>query len=309
MALDYTTTNTLLPGIRLLPLMPTVQGLFSDSDLLTFLNFEMNSKIYPLMDNQASEYFVYRDDIPYDSNVIVYDLPSRTLAGKMRSVSFVDVNDNEVRIPQLRIEDIMSNVNSTGLAINPALWGFYLENNKLRTYLSSVNGGNNNYIYIRIRYIRQPNQLVLNSAAAQVVLISGNAVTFSAVPNTYTTAQTYDAISNVPNFNALQDDMVCTNISSLTMTFTSVPSALKVGDWVCLSGQSPIAQIPYNPGYDLLMQLGAAKALEVGGDVQGYNIAMSQASTMKDYFISVISPRVDGNVIRLTTPNSIYSWD
>lgn len=307
--IDYTSTNNLLPALRLLPLMPTVQALFTDSDLLYFLNIEMNSKLYPMIDNQQSEFFVYRDDIPYDSSVLVYDFPTRTLAGKLRSVSFVDANENEVRLPQLRPEDIMSNVNSTGLAINPALWGFYIENNKIRTYLSSVNGGNNNYKTLRLRYIRQPNQLVLNNQAAQVVLISGNAVTFSAIPNNYTTAQTYDAISQTPNFNALQDDMVCTNISSLTMTFTSVPSDLAAGDWICLSGQAPIAQIPANPGYNLLLQLAAAKALEVAGDVQGYSTAMSQAETMKAYFISVITPRIDGNVIRLTTPNSIYGWD
>jgi hypothetical protein len=309
MALDYTTTNTLLPAIRLLPLMPSVQALFSDSDLLSFLNLEMNSKIYPLIDNQSSEYFVYRDDIPYNSGVIVYDFPPRTIAGKLRSVSFVDANQNEVRLPQLRIEDIMSNVNSTGLAINPALWGFYVENNKIYTYLSSVNGGNNNYKTLRLRYIRQPNQLVANSACAQVTLINGAVITVTNVPSNYSTSVTYDAISNVPNFNALGDDLVCTNISSLTMTFSAAIPNLKVGDWICLSGQAPLAQIPYNPGYDLLMQLGAAKALEVAGDVQGYNIAMSQAATMKDYFISVISPRIDGNVIRLTTPNSIYGWD
>ena len=204
----------------------------------------------------------------------------------------------------------MSNVNSTGLAINPALWGFYLENNKLRTYLSSVNGGNNNYKTLRLRYIRQPNQLVTNAECAQVVLVSGNAVTVSALPGTFTTTVTYDAISNVPNFNALGDDLVCTGISSLTMTFSAAITGLAKGDWICLSGQAPVAQIPYNPpGYSLLEQLTAAKSLEVAGDVQGYNIAMSQAATMRDYFVSVLTPRIDGNVIRLTSSNSIYGWD
>lgn len=308
MALDYTTT-TLLSTLRLLPLMPTVQALFSNDDLLTIMSFEMASKIYPMIDNQSEEYFVTRDDIPYLSNVVVYDLPPRTIGGRLRSASFVDPNENEIRIPRLRPEDIMSNVNATGLAINPALWGFYLENNKLYTYLNSVTGGTSNYKTLRLRYIRQANQLVEVSACAQVVLISGNNVTVTNIPSTYTTAQTYDFISNVPNFNALQDDSVCTGISSLTMTFMSVSSTLKVGDWICLSGQSPVAQIPYNPGYQLLLQLSAAKCLEIHGDVQGYNIAMSQAATMKDYFISLISPRIDGNVIRLTTPNSIYAWD
>lgn len=314
MAIDYT-TDALLPTLRLLPLMPSVQQLFSDSDLLTIMTFEMASKIYPLIDNQTEEYFVTYDDQVYNPAQMSYQIPSRTLAGKLRAVSFVDPNNNEIRIPRLRPEDIMSNVNATGLAINPALWGFYIKNNKIVLYLSSVNGATSNYQYLRLRFIRQPNQLVLTSDCGQVTNIAGNVVTVNAVPSAFSTTQAYDMISNIPNFDALQDDSVCTNISSNMMTFSSLPKdelgndTLKVGDWICLSGQSPVAQIPFDPGYNLLLQLAAAKCLEIHGDVQGYNVAMSQAADMKNYFISVLTPRVDGNVIRLTTPNSLYGWD
>ena len=314
MALDYT-TDALLPTLRLLPLMPAVQALFSDDNLLTILSFEMTSKIYPLIDNQAEEYFVTFDDQPYTQAQTVYRMPPRAIGGKLRALSFVDPNGNEIRLARLRPEDIMSNVNATGLAINPALWGFYLSSNDIRLFLTSVNGGTSNYKTLRCRYIRQPNQLVLKAACAQVSMIVGTDVTVTNVPATFTTGDLYDMISNVPNFNALQDDSVCTNISGLTMTFSSIPVdqlgnlALKVGDWICLSGQAPVAQIPYSPGYDLLLQLGAAKCLEIHGDPEGYNVAMSQAADMKNYLISVMTPRVDGNVIRLTTPNSLYGWD
>jgi hypothetical protein len=314
MSLDYTTT-TLLTTLRLLPLMPSVQALFSDTDLLTILTFEMTSKIYPMIDNQSEEYFVLRNDIPYNANQTVFPLPPRALGGKLRSVSFVDSNNNEIRIPRLRPEDTMSNVNSTGLAINPALWGFYVQNNDLILFLGSIAGNTPAYKFLRMRYIRQPNSLVKTTDCAQVTSISGNNVTVLNVPSTFSTSVDYDMISNVPNFNALQDDSVCTAISFLTMTFTSLPVdqfgnvTLQVGDWICLSGQAPVAQIPYSPGYDLLLQLSAAKCLEIHGDVQGFNTAMSQAADMKNYLISILTPRVDGNVIRLTTPNSLYAWD
>jgi hypothetical protein len=310
MSLDYSTTNTLLPKLRLIPLMPSVQALFTDQDLLTILNIELASKIVPLIDNQSEEYGVYINDILYDPALTEYPLPSsRAVASKLRSVSFVDPNNNEIRVPRLRPEDIMSNVNATGLAINPALWGFYLRNNTIVLYLSSVNGATSNYKYLRLRYIRQPNQLVLNNQAAQVSNIASNVVTLTNIPANYTTGQGYDFIANYPGFDSLGDDINCTNISGLDLTFASVPSMLKKGDWVCLSGQAPVAQLPYFPGYDLLLQLAAAKCLEIHGDVQGFKVAMSQAADMKTYFISVLTPRVDGNVIRLTTPNSLYGWD
>lgn len=314
MAIDYT-TDALLTTLKLLPLMPSVQALFSLDDLLTILTFEMNSKIYPMIDNQTEEYFVTRNDLPYSTSQFRYPLPSRALGGKLRSVSFVDSNNNEIRVPRLRPEDIMSNVNATGLAINPALWGFYLQNNDLVLYLGSVTGSSSSYRILRLRYIRQANNLVQVSACGRVQSIAGNNVVVDNVPSDFSTSVTYDMISGIPNFNALQDDSVCTSIAGFTMTFSSIPvdeignPTLQVGDWICLSGQAPVAQIPYSPGYDLLLQLGAAKCLEIHGDTQGFNIAMSQAADMKTYFLSVLTPRVDGNVIRLTTPNSLYGWD
>lgn len=304
-------TDSLLPMLRLLPLMPSVQALFSDSDLVNIMNFEMDSKIMPMMDNQAEEYGVYVFDITYSNAITQYDMPTRAMGGKLRSVSFVDPNGNEVRIPRLRVEDIMSNVNATGLAINPALWGFYLQNNKVITYLSSVNGGSSAFPTLRLRYLRQPSTLVLAAACAQITAIAGSVVTVNAVPSTFTTLTTYDLVSNVPQmFVSYGDDLTITSIVGLDITFTVTPSSkLQIGDWVCLAGQSPIPQIPWNPGFQLLLQLSAAKCLEIHGDAQGFNVAMSQATDMKNYFISVLTPRVDGNVIRLTTPNALYGWD
>lgn len=306
--------DSLLPTLRLLPLMPSVQALFSNEDLVNILNFEMNSKIMPMIDNQAEEYGIYVANLPYTTSIIEYDIPERAVGGKLRSVTFVNSNGSEVRVPRLRVEDVMSNVNATGLAINPALWGFYFQNNKVITYLSSVNGGSSAFPVIRLRYIRQPGTLVLSSACAEVASVAGNVITAVTVPTTFTTALTYDLIANKPQmFVSNGDDLTITAVTpgaGGTITFTDpVPTTVQPGDWVCLAGQSPIPQIPYNPGFQLLLQLAAAKCLEIHGDVQGFNVAMSQATDMKNYFLSVITPRADANVIRLTTPNALYGWD
>jgi len=304
------TVDSLLPTLRLLPLMPSVQALFSNSDLTTILDFEMSSKIIPLIDNAAEEYFIVPDDIVYTPNITVYSLPIRATADKLRSVSFVDSNNNEIRIPRLRPEDIMSNVNSTGLAINPALWGFYLQNDKCVLFLGSFQGSNQNYKFLRLRYVRMPNTLVQEAACGQITAITGNTVTVNSVPSTFTTSITYDIISNSPQmFISQGDDLTITSIVGSNIAFTALPSTVQIGDWVCLAMQSPIPQIPFKPGFQFLLQLAAAKCLEIHGDTQGFNVAMSQAADMKEFFVSVLTPRIDGNVIRLTTPNSLYAWD
>lgn len=308
--------DSLLTMLRLLPLMPSVQALFSDDDLTNIMNFEMSSKILPLIDNQSEEYFIVPFDIPYNQSITIYSLPVRATADKLRSVSFVDSNNNEIRIPRLRPEDIMSNVNSTGLAINPALWGFYLQNNQIVLFLGSINGTSQAYKFLRMRYVRMPSTLVLSTNCAQITAIAGNVVTVTGMPSTFVTGITYDIVSNSPQlFISQGDDLTVTNITGSNITFTALPidsfgnPLAQVGDWVCLAMQSPIPQIPFKPGFELLLQLSAAKCLEIHGDAQGFNIAMSQAADMKTFFISVITPRVDANVVRLTTPNSLYAWD
>jgi hypothetical protein len=304
------TVDSLIPTLRLLPLMPSVQALFSPADLVTVMDFEMSSKILPLIDMQAEEYFIVPFDIPYVQSITTYALPIRATADKLRAVSFVDSNNNEIRIPRLRPEDIMSNVNSTGLAINPALWGFYLQNDKCILYLGSFTGSSNSYRFLRLRYVRMPNTLVQEAACGQITAITGNVVTVGNIPVTFLTNVTYDIISNSPQmFISQGDDLTVTTIVGMNITFTALPSTAKIGDWVCLAMQSPIPQIPFKPGFQFLLQLSAAKCLEIHGDTQGFNVAMSQAADMKELFISVITPRVDGNVIRLTTPNSLYAWD
>lgn len=309
MASPYT-TDALIPMLRLLPLMPSVQALFTNADLVNIMDFELGSKILPLIDNQSEEYFIVPDDITYDQSVTVYSLPVRASADKLRSVSFVDSNNNEIRLPRLRPEDIMSNVNATGLAINPALWGFYLQNDKCILYLGSFAGTSQAYKFLRLRFVRMPNTLVLEAACGQITAIAGNIVTVGNVPTTFTTTATYDIVSNSPQMFVSQgDDLTVTTIAGNNITFDALPVGVQVGDWVCLAMQSPIPQIPFKPGFQFLLQLSAAKCLEIHGDTQGFNIAMSQAADMKTLFISVITPRVDGNVIRLTTPNSLYGWD
>jgi len=310
MSLSPYTTDSLIPTLRLLPLMPSVQALFSPTDLVTIMDFEMSSKILPLIDNQAEEYFIVPADIPYNQSVTVYSLPVRATADKLRSVSFVDSNNNEIRIPRLRPEDIMSNVNSTGLAINPALWGFYLQNDKCVLYLGSFTGTSQAYKFLRLRFVRMPSTLVQEASCGQITMIAGNVVTVNSVPSTFATNLTYDVVSNSPQmFVSRGYDLTITTIVGNNITFTALPAGVQAGDWVCLAMQSPIPQIPFKPGFQLLLQLSAAKCLEIHGDTQGFNVAMSQAADMKEFFISVITPRVDGNVIRLTTPNSLYAWD
>ena len=307
--IDYT-LDTLVNTLQLLPLMPSVQALFTPANYGTILDFEMMNKLYPIASNVAEEYFVYYFDQVYNQNVYDYYLPYRGIGNRLREVCFVDTTGQEVLIDRLRPEEIASKMDIRGQTLSPFKVGFYLVNNRIHLYFNNW-AGTASFPTLRMKYLRQPNNLVFKAAVAQVLSINSslNQITLTGTPpaSTYLTTVTYDFISNVPPFISWQDDIVCTNITGTVMTFaTTIPAGLQKGDWVCLSGQSPVPQIPVS-GINYLLQLGAAKCLEIQGDAQGFGIAKSQADEMKQYFIDVITPRVDGNPIKLSSIDSI--WD
>jgi hypothetical protein len=304
MAINYT-ADQMIQTLALLPLMPTVQPLFTPQDQLTILNFELMNKVIPLIDLTAEEHFIYYYDQPYDTSVADYYLPYRGIGNRLREVCFVDSSNQEVIIDRLRPEEVASRMDVRGQTLAPFKVGFYLVNNRIHLYFNSATGVTN-FPTLRMKYIRQPNNLVLSTSAAQITNITGNVVTVNQIPTGYLTSVTYDMISGIPPFISWQDDAVCTSIVGGGMTFTVVPANLQVGDWICLSGQSPVPQIPVS-AINLLLQLGCAKCLEIHGDVQGFNVAMSQAADMKTYLVGILTPRVDGNPIKLSSIDSI--WD
>jgi hypothetical protein len=306
MAINYT-ADTLISTLQLLPLMPSVQGLLNPSDLLTILNFELMNKIIPIIDNQAEEHFIYYFDQPYNQNVADYYLPYRGIGNRLREVCFLDATGQEIIIDRLRPEEIASRMDVRGQTLAPFKVGFFLVNNRIHLYFNTATGITN-FSTLRMKYIRQPNTLVLSASAAQITNINYGTgqITVGALPSGYTTSVTYDLISNIPPFISWADDAVCSNITGTVMTFSNVPANLQIGDWVCLSGQAPVPQIPVS-AHNLLLQFACAKCLEINGDTEGFNVSMSQATAMKEYLVSILTPRVDGNPIKLSSIDSI--WD
>lgn len=300
--IDYT-TDALLENTRTNCLTPEADALFTDTRLLSMLSFEQITTLVPQIMKVQEEYFVHIYDILLSSSTDgTYPMPDRAIGKKLRDVALVDAAGNEQYITRINPADVKF--------MNPSIaeesqWvsGFYLQNNSVKLF----SGVPAQYVYIRYRYYRRPNNLCTTDAAAQIAVIDTGTftVTCDSVPGTWAIGTTVDMISQHPSFDSLEDDATITAINNNDVTFTSLPTGLEVGDWLSLSGTTPIPQLPYE-AHPVLGQLGACKALEAMGDAN-VEMAWARYKQMSADFYTSITPRTDSPAQKIVSPNNIFN--
>lgn len=303
--------DNLITSLMLRGLPPQSQNTFTQDGFTQVLSEEMQSNIVPLIDSVSEEFFVTYSDQAYVPSTTFYAIPYRAVGNKLRDIVWVDSTGLEIPIPRLRPEDIKMTV--LGVRYQPAPYGYFLKDDGVQLFLGSPSPTAPSYPTIRMKYFRRPSILTLSTNCGQITAINGNQVTLSFVPTSWTTSNTFDIIKGTPNFVSRGDDLAITSIVGFVVTFSALPSTVTVGDWVALSNYSPIPQIPVE-GHLLLAQYGACKVLEAMGDLQGLSAAMQKingspdAPGMREQFLNIITPRVEGGPIKLVSRNSINEY-
>jgi hypothetical protein len=95
-------------------------------------------------------------------------------------------------------------------------------------------------------------------------------------------------------FDLLAKDLTATVPTSPTtqvvFATTDLPSELEIGDYVCLSDQSPVPQIPVE-WFAYLAHYTAAAVLESLGDMDGAKKIEARLPKLRSNALSLISPR------------------
>ncbi len=298
--INYTTTS-LLENTRTNCLTPEADALFTNTRLLSILTFEQMTTLVPQIMKVQEEYFVHIYDLLLSSSTTgVYPIPDRAVGKKLRDVALVDSNGNEQYITRMNPADVKF-LNPSVTAQSQWVNGFYLQNNSVVLFA----GVPSQYVYIRYRYYRRPNNLVAVGDAAQIAVIDTltSTVTCTSVPGDWVVGDTVDFISQHPSFDSLRDDAAITGVNNSDVTFASLPTGLEVGDWISLSGTTPIPQLPYE-AHPVLGQLGACKALEAMGDAN-VEMAWARYKQMSSDFYTSITPRTDSPAQKIVSPNNI----
>lgn len=299
--IDYT-TEALLDNTRTNCLTPEADTLFTDTRLLSVLSFEQMTTLVPQIMKVQEEYFVHIYDILLSTSTTgTYPIPDRAVGKKLRDVALLDSAGNEQYITRMNPADLKF-MSPSVTAQTQWVSGFYLENNSVRLF----SGIPAQYTSIRYRYYRRPNNLCSVDAAGLISAIDTGTftVTCTAVPGDWVVGDTVDFISQHPSFDSLRDDATITGINNSDVTFASLPTGLEVGDWLSLSGTTPIPQLPYE-AHPVLGQLGACKALEAMGDAN-VEMAWARYKQMSADFYTSITPRTDSPAQKIVSPNNIY---
>lgn len=287
---DYTADN-LVSKMRRAGKLPPHDPLANAANLLEKLNDEQRLYLTKLVQSTREQFRQAYLDIVTTSGLKRYPLPSRAVAAGI--VQLAKLNTDGSRYPFTVFPDFR--VNETNY---PTPGDYYLEGNELVLYVDPAAAT------LRVTYERRLSELVLVASARAITAINtgSNQITIAAAPSTFTGKTTMDLVKGTPHFDTYGIDLACTSIgsSATTVTFTNtLPTSLAVGDYVCLPGETPVCNAPWEL-HDVLVHKAAYTWLLERGDARANSLAKvlwgeDGESGMEAEAMSLLTPRVETN--------------
>lgn len=307
------TVDAMVSLVKQQTVVPNTASLFSATNVVNLLNYEMTRKVVPLIKALKEEYWVVTTSQQIQADVNDYAIPYRAAGTALRDIALMDNNQNLLQLVRYEPEDVkfpLIPYNSPYFRL-----GYYLQNNSVILFPPQVS----NYVAYQIlmKWERRPSNLTLSTNCGQVTSFDENAstITLSYVPSSWTAnTTTVDVINNLPPFDSIADDVVITNISSLTIT-VSVPSAYSTtfwdliaqNYWVAPSMTTPIPQIPYE-AFPFLTALGKKSVLQGLVDANAMKDVDAEIEDTKVLINSILTPRVEGTPKQLSGFGGIVNY-
>jgi hypothetical protein len=282
------TADNLLTGIKRRVSLPSSQALLEDDDFLAMADNVIRSKLVPLFESVDDDFFVTSTDVSLTASTSEYNIPYRAIGRALRDIKIKDSDGENVRnLSKIAIEDIHM-FSSESLCS-----GFYFKGDRL--YLVP-DVGSSPTEKLEIWYRLPPNKLAVTSDVATVVSATTTVVTVDAVPSTFSTSTTLDFIQGKSGNRLYSIDVTPTATGATTLTFTSgdIPTALTAGDYVALSGYSPVVNYIPDDGYSYLETCLARRVLKTIGDYEGAKELQDDEADERRDLLKIISPRIDG---------------
>lgn len=290
------TTTDLINDIKILGSFPTSDELFSNNNYLRILDREMSNQIVPLMTKINEEYFLSYKDVSVASGVSEYRMPKRAVGSVLRDVQMIDSAGNITPLMRLNEEDKYSTTQGD--------LGYSIKGNQI--ILSPV--PTSNAYSLRMAYFRRPSRFVLTSACAQVVSIDTvlNSVVVSNVPSSMSANVLVDFVQSESPYDILSIDSVISSVVGTTISFSSLPSDLAVGDYICLAGESCLPMVPEEL-VPLLSQAALCVCLSSKKD-KSVELELQKLEQMKQTVINMLSPRVKSDDQKIKSRNNLLNY-
>ncbi len=311
MALGFMTSEELLASIKLRAAIPISTITFTDEDLLSFAQEEIELKLLPSILAVKEEFYVTLATIPLVDGQSDYEIPYRAIGNKVRSIFYEQSPGTMLSLANVPLE-MLNNYTINTFPYQFA--GFVLENDHLKLVPRIGSGARGNLL---LRYYLRPNNVVKMSRGARitsidrttgVIQVVNGSTGLSVVPSNFTLTTEIDFIKGKSTNKTYSFDITPTalNAAGGTITFdpSDIPSELVVGDWICNAGETVIPQIPPEL-HVMLAQAVACRVLESLGDTQGLQNANQKLAEMEQKLLSVIDTRVESPFRKVISSNSI----
>lgn len=281
-------TSGMIAKVKTLAAVPSNQPAFTDANLITIIDDELQSTVVPFIVSLNSDYFLTYKDVTIVAGVDEYRIPERAVGSILYGVKLV-TTDDEYDIP------LVDAKNSTKVFHT----SYFIRGNYI--HLLGNNIGTNDTV--RMYYYRRANSLISILDCATVDSVTGNDITFTGKPSSWTGSTKCDIIQSVPPFDTLAEDVLI-DLSGATYTFSSIPRDLEVGCYVCLAGEAPVAQIPWD-AVQLLNQLAVLRIMESQSDKDGYRLAQERYTKLETDIQKILSPRVSSEQKPIVNYNAL----
>lgn len=276
-------TSELISALKIHGSFPTSDDLFSDADFLSLFNHQMKVDIIPMMLKLNEEFFLQYKDFTITGGD-TYRIPTRAIGSKLRDLKQIDGNGNYIEIIRRYEED-----RPQGLS------GYYMLRNSVELSSDYTNGT------LRMKYFARPSTLVLTTSCAQITAINTGTFTctVSSAPATMTTGTMVDLVQNLNPYDLLAMDQTLASVSGTTFIFSSLPTGLAVGDWICIPTESPVPMVPEEM-HPVLIQSALCKTLSSQKDVS-YKLELDTLMRVKEDAINMLDPRVENSSNKVQT--------
>ena len=308
MARDFTTNNFLLPQIRVLGDFPDDDPRTTDDILLQIANRRLLVELVPFLQKVRGDYWLKREVTPLVGSQTRYRIPSRSVAAGLDSVYWQrdtsNPSDQDIyQLDYLSLRDGVEDYNAFwyGNRRSDYPFGYHVEADEIVISPEPANSQGQLIFF----YNRTPNELV-KTGTSDVLVITGitdnTNVTVATNANFADGSYTCDVIQNKSNYDSLSDDVSITKTGT-AVTFGSAVTGLSVGDYVCIAGTSPVAQIPRET-QDLLAIGVAAEACRSRKDIATAQLLEQDYMTRSQRVFDMLSPRVRRQNEKLISRNS-----
>jgi len=256
----------------------------SDAEILALADDEITSALWPQLHSAQGDWHLATKDHAITSGQALYRLPASAW-GPIKDLLFVDSSE-ACSVPVVNVEEL-GHMAASGGPVSRSPYFAYVDGDSvgLHPIPASTSGT------LRIRYYRQPSTLCLVAAARRITsIVDKQTYTISSPIGTFDGARV-DFIGIGVAHQIISAEQLVTSVVSTSMEMdTSVPESVEVGDWVSLSGTTPVAQIPDHMVPQLVQRV-AMQCLSSHGDNDGFKRASMMAADLERRGIPTIDPR------------------